>query len=84
MCDELGQHCAVFVCKYTDFEINDNDNDYSSFFIIFIYVLSQQLRGQLQTQHRVDTGNYIMEKHNIKPKINYRKLLEEKHINGEK
>jgi hypothetical protein len=24
-----------------------------------------------------------MDKHNIKPKINYRKLLEEKHINGE-
>jgi hypothetical protein len=24
-----------------------------------------------------------MDKHNIKPKINYRKLLEEKHIKGE-
>jgi hypothetical protein len=24
-----------------------------------------------------------MDKHNIKPKINYRILLEEKHINGE-
>jgi hypothetical protein len=24
-----------------------------------------------------------MDKHNIKPKINYRKLLEEKHIHGE-
>jgi hypothetical protein len=24
-----------------------------------------------------------MDKHNIKPKINYKKLLEEKHINGE-
>jgi hypothetical protein len=24
-----------------------------------------------------------MDKHNIKPKINYRKLLEGKHINGE-
>jgi hypothetical protein len=24
-----------------------------------------------------------MDKHNMKPKINYRKLLEEKHINGE-
>jgi hypothetical protein len=24
-----------------------------------------------------------MDKRNIKPKINYRKLLEEKHINGE-
>jgi hypothetical protein len=46
-------------------------------------VPSQQLHGQLQTQDSVDTGNYIMDKHNIKPKINYRKLLEEKHTNGE-
>jgi hypothetical protein len=46
-------------------------------------VPGQQLQGQLQTQHSVDTGNYIMDKQNIKPKINYRKLLEEKHINGE-
>jgi hypothetical protein len=48
---------------------------YSLLFII--YLPSQQLQGQLQTQHSVDTGNYIMDKHNIKPKINYRKLLEE-------
>jgi uncharacterized membrane protein len=39
------------------------------FFIIC--VPSEQLQGQLQDQR------------NIKPKINYRKLLEEKHINGE-
>jgi hypothetical protein len=38
---------------------------------------SQQLQGQSQTQHSVDTGNYMMDKHNIKSKINYRKLLEE-------
>jgi hypothetical protein len=38
-------------------------------FFIF-YVPSQQLQGQLQTQHSVDTGNYIMDKHNMKPKIN--------------
>jgi hypothetical protein len=37
----------------------------------------QQLHGQLHTQHRVDAGNYIMDKHNMKPKINYKKLLEE-------
>jgi hypothetical protein len=24
---------------------------------VFIYVLSQELQGQLQTQHRVDTNN---------------------------
>jgi hypothetical protein len=27
-------------------------------------VPSQQLQGQLQTQNSVDTGNYIMDKHN--------------------
>jgi hypothetical protein len=36
------------------------------FFII--YVPSQQLQGQLQTQHSVDTSNYIMDKRNIKSK----------------
>jgi hypothetical protein len=36
------------------------------FFII--YVPSQQPQGQLQAQHSVDTDNYIMDKHNIKPK----------------
>jgi hypothetical protein len=34
------------------------------FFII--YVLSQQLQSQLQTQHSVDTSSYIMDIHNIK------------------
>jgi hypothetical protein len=33
---------------------------------------SQQLQGQLQTQHNVDTSNYIMGKHNIKSKSNER------------
>jgi hypothetical protein len=40
-------------------------------------VLSQQLQGQLQTQHSVDTSNYIMEQYNIKSKTNYRQALEE-------
>jgi hypothetical protein len=34
------------------------------FFII--YTPSRQVQGQLQTQHSVDPGNYILEKHNIK------------------
>jgi hypothetical protein len=38
------------------------------FFII--YVPSQQLQGQLQTQHSVDTSNYLMDKHKIKSKSN--------------
>jgi hypothetical protein len=35
-------------------------------------------------QNSVDIGNYIMDKHNIKSKTNYRQALEEKHINAEK
>jgi hypothetical protein len=34
-------------------------------------------QGQLQTEHSVDTSNYIMDKHNIKSKTNYRQALEE-------
>jgi hypothetical protein len=36
-----------------------------------IYVPSQQLQGQLQTQHSVDTGNYIKDKHNMKTTATY-------------
>jgi hypothetical protein len=43
---------------------NDADNNLIQFFII--YMPSQQIQGQLQTQHSVDTSNYIMDKHNIK------------------
>jgi hypothetical protein len=46
------------------------------FFII--YVPSQQLQGQLQTQHSVVTGNCIMEQYNIKANTNYRQALEKK------
>jgi hypothetical protein len=48
------------------------------------YVPSQQLQGQLQTQHSVVTSNYIMDKHKIKSKTNYRQALERKNINAEK
>jgi cytidine deaminase len=34
--------------------------------------------GHLQTQHSVGTSNYIMDKHNIKSKTNYRQAMEEK------
>jgi hypothetical protein len=40
------------------------------FFII--YEPSQQLQGQLQTQHSVDTSNCIMGEHNLKSKSNER------------
>jgi hypothetical protein len=42
----------------------------NSFQFFIIYVPSQQAQGQLQTQHSVDTSNYIMDKHNIKSKTN--------------
>jgi DUF971 family protein len=45
------------------------------FFII--YVPSQQLQGHLQAQHSVDTGKYIVDKHDIKRETNYRQALEE-------
>jgi hypothetical protein len=36
-------------------------------------VPSQQLQGQLQTQHSADTGNYIKDKRNIKTTATYKK-----------
>jgi hypothetical protein len=61
---------------------DNNNNSVLQFFII--HAPSQQLQGQLQTEHSVDTSNYIMNKHNIKSMTNYRQALEEKHINAEK
>jgi hypothetical protein len=52
---------SVNLVHYDDDD--DNDNNSIKFFIIF--VPGQQLQGQLQTQHSVDTGNYIMGRHNI-------------------
>jgi hypothetical protein len=43
---------------------------------------SQQLQDDLQTEHSVDTNNYIMDKRNIKTKTNYKQALEEKHMNA--
>jgi hypothetical protein len=47
-------------------------------------MLSQQLQDQLQTQHSVHIGNYIMEQYNIMSKTNYRQAVEKIHINTEK
>jgi hypothetical protein len=41
-----------------------NNNNPVQFLIT--YVSSQQVQGQLQTQHSVDTGNYVKDNHNIK------------------
>jgi hypothetical protein len=64
-------------------EDNDYDDDDDSDQLFIIYVPSQQPQGQLQTQHSVDTGNYIIDKHNINSKTNNRQALEKKHINKE-
>jgi hypothetical protein len=63
---------------------NNNNNNLIQFNSLLFYVPSQQPRGQLQTEHSVETGNYIMDNHNMKTKTNYRQVLEEKHINSEK
>jgi hypothetical protein len=54
----------------------NNNNNNSILFYLIIYVPSQQLQGQLQTQHSVDIGNYIMDKHCIKSKANYSQVQE--------
>jgi hypothetical protein len=49
---------------YDDDDVNDDDIIIMTIIQFFIiYVLSQQPQGHLQTQHSVDTGNYIMDKH---------------------
>jgi hypothetical protein len=37
---------------------NNNNNNNNNNNVFIIYMPSQQLQGKLQTQHRVDTGNY--------------------------
>jgi hypothetical protein len=39
--------------------------------------MSQQVQCQWQAGYSVDTGNHIVNKHNFKSRINYRKVLEE-------
>jgi hypothetical protein len=45
--------------------------------IFIIYMQSQQLQSQLQTEPSVDTDNYIKDKHNMKSRVDYRKVLDE-------
>jgi hypothetical protein len=40
--------------------------------LFIIYALSQQLQGQLQTQHSADIHNYILDTQNIKLRVNCR------------
>jgi hypothetical protein len=59
---------------------NNDDNNNNSIKFFIIYVPSQQLQGQLQTQHSVYTGNYIMDKHNIKSKTYYKNVITKNYI----
>jgi hypothetical protein len=45
-----------------DNEDDNNNNSNNSVKIFAIYVLSQQLQGQLQKQRSLDTGNHITDK----------------------
>jgi hypothetical protein len=59
-------------------------NQFYSIQFIIIYVPSQQLQDQLQTQHSVDASNYITDKHNIKSRQITGKHWRETYINTEK
>jgi hypothetical protein len=54
-----------------DDDDDDNNNNNSIKFFI-IYVPSQQLQGQLQTQHSADIHNCIMDRLNVESRINCR------------
>jgi hypothetical protein len=65
--------CAYFsvheksVYTWDDDADDADDENLVKFFII--YKQSRELQRQLQTQHREGTGNYIVDKHNIKVKV---------------
>jgi hypothetical protein len=61
---------------------NNNNNNNNSIKFFIIYVPSEQLQGQLQTQHSVDTVNYIMDTQ-YKAKDKLQEIAGGKHINGE-
>jgi hypothetical protein len=48
--------------------------------LFIIYVPSQQLQGQLQADHSAVICIYIMDRHNIKSRINYRNTIIQKKI----
>jgi hypothetical protein len=71
---------TAYALKWENSEVYKNNS--IQFFII--YMPSQQLQGQLQTQHNIGTDNQIVDKHNIKSKTNHSKHWRKKHINTEK
>jgi hypothetical protein len=65
-------------------QMNVIHNNNNSIRLFTIYMPSQQLQGQLQTQYSAVIGNYIMDKYNIKSSINYRNTKMQKKTNGDK
>jgi hypothetical protein len=57
---------------------------FNIFYLFIIYVPSQQLQGQLQTEHTVDTNNYITDKHNLKTRDKLQASTGRKRVNAGK
>jgi hypothetical protein len=66
--------CVTNYIRSDDSFLFNNDESsniqFNSIQFFIIYVPSQQLQGQLQTQHSVDISIYIRDKQNIKSKNN--------------
>jgi L-amino acid N-acyltransferase YncA len=58
-------------------EINNNNS-------ILYYLCAEPTAERPIRQHSVGKSSYILNKHNINSKTNYRQALEEKHINAGK
>jgi hypothetical protein len=46
--------------------------------IVYYLYAESTAQGQLQTQHSAAIGNYIMGKHNIKSRVNYKETVMQK------
>jgi hypothetical protein len=56
----------ITIVQTTAALVISSNNNHNSVQFFIIYVPSQQLQEQLQAEYSVDTGNYIMDKHNTK------------------
>jgi hypothetical protein len=65
--------------RLVSFEKSSNNNNNK----IPYYLRAQPTAARpITDRHSVNTSNYIVDKHNIKSKTNYKQALEEKHINA--
>jgi hypothetical protein len=58
-------------------ENNNNNNliQFNSIQFFIVYVPNQQPNGQLQTQHSLDAGIYIIDKHKLQASTGGRKII---------